>query len=98
MAELGAHTTCGSTSKSDTFLLMISMQEMMGTVAKKVTEIEKKYDELSKAKDSSDSVCENSEKEIKSEEDNLTSILAVGQREERVGAESKTKSFPHCGR
>ena len=40
------------------------MQEMMGTLVQKVTEMEKKYDELSKAKDSSDIVCENAEKEI----------------------------------
>ena len=99
MAEFGDGTSCSSTAKTDnedTRRLMASMQEMMGTLVQKVTEMEKKYDEHSKAKDSSDSVYENAEKEMytvprRGEEDNLSSISAESQREERVSTESKKK-------
>ena len=99
MAEFGDGTSCSSTAKTDnedTRRLMASMQEMMGTLVQKVTEMEKKYDELSKAKDSSDSVCENAEKEMytapgRGEEDNLSSISAASRREERVSTDSKKK-------
>ena len=99
MAEFGDGTSCSSTVKTyneDTRRLMASMQEMMGTLVQKVTEMEKKYDELSKAKDSSDSVCENAEKEMytapgRGEEDNLSSISAASRREERVSTDSKKK-------
>ena len=75
---------------------MASMQKMMGTLVQKVTEMEKKYDELSKAKDSSDSMCENAEKEMytapgRGQEDNLSSISAASRREERVSTNSKKK-------
>ena len=74
----------------------------MGTLVQKVTEMEKKYDELSKAKDSSDSVCENMEKEMytapgRGEEDNLSSISAASRREERVSTDSKKKGFATGG-
>ena len=99
MAEFGDGTSCSSTAKTnneDTRCLMASMQEMMRTLVQKVTDMEKKYDELSKAKDSSDSVYENSEKEMytalgRGEEDNLSSISAASRREERVSTDSKKK-------
>ena len=63
----------------------------------KETDIEKKFDELSKTKDSSDGVCEDAEKEMytasgRGEEDNLSSISAISQREERVGTELREKA------
>ena len=99
MAKLGDGTRCSSSAKTDnedTRHLMASMQEMMGTLVHKVTEIEKKYDELSKAKDSPDSVCENAEKEMytapgRGEEDNLSSISVTSRREERVSTKSQKK-------
>ena len=71
-------------------------KKMMGTLVQKVTEMEKKYDELSKAKDSSDSVCENAEKEMytapgRGDEDNLSRISAASRREERVSTDCKKK-------
>ena len=99
MAEFGDGTSRSSTAKTDTEdtrRLMASMQKIMGTLVQKVTEMEKKYDELSEAKDSSDSVCENTEKEMytapgRGEEDNLSSISAASRREERVSTDSKKK-------
>ena len=97
MAELGAGKSCGSTSKSDNEDKrgrVMLMQEMMGTLVKEVTEIEKKYSVVSKAKHSSGSVCEHAEQEMttasgRSEEDNVSSILAESRREKRVGNKSK---------
>ena len=99
MAEFGDGTSCSSTAKTDnedTRRLMASMQKMMGTLVQKVTEMEKKHDELSKAKDSSDSVCENAEKEMytapgRGEEDNLSSISAASRSEWKGSAPTLRK-------